>query len=396
VVSGGVAVGFPQSVVTPEGNTLTILGYNPGTGVVSYSYTLVDNENHPSGQGSNSISEQFTVIAKDADGSTATGSLGVTIVDDVPQAHDDYTSVAKGDVVRGNVMYNDVVGADTRGDGQYVVGVRAGSDTSSSAIGQLNTQVHGQYGYLIIDAQGNAEYHSDPTIASPRDALETFVYTIRDADGDESTTTLTINVHNGLMACADSDVTVYEKALDVHQDGNDLAPGTVTGSAPGSTQETASGTLVGSASGGVGTLTYTLVGNAVGQYGQIQLNADGSYTYTLTSPANSPTHANDGPNTVTETFTYQVQDSLGNATTSTIVITIVDDVPTANSDFVSVFKGDVVRGNVMYNDVVGADTRGRPVCGGCACWQRYLQLGHRPARYAGQRPVRLPDHRCLR
>ena len=358
VVSGGVAAAFPQSIVTPEGNTLTIIGYNPATGVVSYSYTLLDNESHPSGDGSNSLSEHFQVVAKDVDGSTATGSLDVNIVDDVPQAHEDSTSVAKGDVVRGNVMYNDVVGADTRGDGQYVVGVRAGSDTSSSAIGQLNTQVHGQYGYLIIDAQGNAEYHSDPTIASPRDALETFVYTLRDADGDESTTTLTINVHNGLMACADTDVTVYEKALDVHKDGNDLAPGTVTGSDPGSTQETASGTLAGAASGGVGTLTYTLVGNAVGQYGQIQLNADGTYTFTLTSPANSPTHANDGPNTVTETFTYQVQDSLGNSTTSTLVITIVDDVPTANSDFVSVFKGDVVRGNVMYNDVVGADTRG--------------------------------------
>ncbi|MDH1576633.1 Ig-like domain-containing protein, partial [Pseudomonas sp. GD03746] len=169
--------------------------------------------------------------------------------------------------------------------------------------------------------------------------------------------TITINVHNSLMACEDRDITVHEKALDLQKDGNDLAAGNVTGSDPGSSQETTSGTLVGSASGGVGALTYALVGNAVGQYGQIQLNADGSYTYTLTSPANSPTHANDGANTVTETFTYQVQDSLGNSTTSTIVITIVDDVPTANSDFVSVAKGDVVYGNVMYNDVVGADIR---------------------------------------
>jgi 3D (Asp-Asp-Asp) domain-containing protein len=38
VVTGGVAAGFPQSVVTPLGSTLTITGYNPATGVVSYSY----------------------------------------------------------------------------------------------------------------------------------------------------------------------------------------------------------------------------------------------------------------------------------------------------------------------------------------------------------------------
>ncbi|NIF29279.1 retention module-containing protein [Pantoea sp. Tr-811] len=343
VVSGGVAAGFPQSTVTPEGNTLTILGFDPATGTVTYSYTLTGSESHPNGDGSNVISEHFEVVAKDIDGSTASGSLDVNIVDDVPQAVADYTGVAKGDVVRGNVMYNDVVGADVRSDGNYVVGVRAGSDTSTSAIGQLNTQVQGQYGYLTIDAQGNAEYHSNPNVVAPQDAVDSFVYTIRDADGDESTTTVNITVHNSLMACQDRDVTVYEKAL-------------ATGSDPDSPAETASGTLADSARGGVGTLTFSLVGDATGQYGQLHLNPDGTYTYTLTSPANSSPHANDGANTVTETFTYQVQDSLGNTTTSTLVVSIVDDVPHANADYVSVGKGDVVRGNVMYNDVVGADT----------------------------------------
>ena len=49
---------------------------------------------------------------------------------------------------------------------------------------------------------------------------------MRDADGDEST--ITINVtDSGLQAVSDHDVTVYEKALDLNQDGQDLAPGTV-------------------------------------------------------------------------------------------------------------------------------------------------------------------------
>ena len=72
------------------------------------------------------------------------------------------------------------------------------------------------------------------------------------------------------------------------------------------------GSLADSVHGGVGALTFTLVGNATGQYGQILLNADGSYTYTLTSAPSSPHPANDGANTVTESFTYQVKDSLGN------------------------------------------------------------------------------------
>ena len=358
VVSNGVAAGFPQSITTPEGNTLTVTGYNPSTGVVSYSYTLLDNESHPNGGGANSISEQFTVIAKDVDGDTSTGSLDVTIVDDVPQAAPDSASVVEGGTVSGNVLLNDKMGADQAGLSNVVVGARAGSDTSTSAIGNLNTQIIGQYGTLTIDAAGNAVYHANPDSVAPAGATDVFVYTIRDTDGDESTTTITINVTDcSLTVAGPSGVTVYEKALDMLQDGNDLAPGQVNGSQPNATGETASGNLAGGVSGGVGGLTFTLVGNAEGQYGQIKLNPDGSYTYTLTSPADSPVHQNDGANSVTETFTYEVKDSLGNSTTSTIVITIVDDVPKADSDFVNVYEGGTVSGNVLVNDVIGADVR---------------------------------------
>ncbi|PMY59757.1 hypothetical protein C1Y32_31955, partial [Pseudomonas sp. FW126-L8] len=55
VVSGGIATGFPQSVTTALGNTLTITGYNAATGVISYSYTLTDNEDHPTANGANSL-----------------------------------------------------------------------------------------------------------------------------------------------------------------------------------------------------------------------------------------------------------------------------------------------------------------------------------------------------
>lgn len=74
VISGGAASGFPQSITTQLGNTLTITGYNPATGVVSYSYTLNGNDTHSAGDGANSLSEQFTVVAGDTNGDTATGS----------------------------------------------------------------------------------------------------------------------------------------------------------------------------------------------------------------------------------------------------------------------------------------------------------------------------------
>ncbi|WP_047304483.1 hypothetical protein, partial [Pseudomonas fluorescens] len=61
VVTNGVAAGFPQSTVTPLGSTLTITGFNATTGVVSYSYTLVDNEAHATANGANNLPEQFAV-----------------------------------------------------------------------------------------------------------------------------------------------------------------------------------------------------------------------------------------------------------------------------------------------------------------------------------------------
>ncbi|SFX25124.1 S-layer family protein, partial [Pseudomonas sp. NFACC43] len=356
VVSGGVAAGFPQSITTALGNTLTITGFNAVTGVVSYSYTLLDNEAHPNASGANSLSEQFAVVVTDDNGTTATGNLDVNIVDDLPTAHADSASVDEGGTVSGNVLNNDVGGADGPATSGAVIGVRAGDDTSTPAVGGLNTQINGSYGYLTLDANGNAVYHSYPNTVSAPGATDVFTYTVRDADGDESTTTITIDVHEScLVATPDQDISVHEKALDLNQDGQDLAPGTVTGSDPGTTGETASGSLVGSVSGAIGAVTFALVGNATGAYGQLLLNPDGSYTYTLTSPATTTPNANDGPNVLSESFTYQATDSLGNSVTSTIVINIVDDMPEAHCDAASVVEGGTISGNVLDNDVLGAD-----------------------------------------
>ena len=359
VVAGGVAAGFPQSIVTPLGSTLTITGFNATTGVVSYSYTLVDKETHATANGANSVTENFNVVATDTDGSTATNQINVNIIDDLPTAHSDYKSVAEGATASGNVLDNDIGGADGPALSGAVVGVRAGSDTSTSAIGGLGSNINGTYGYLTLAANGNAVYHSNPNAVNGPGATDVFTYTVRDADGDESTTTITIDVSNScILAARDTDVKVYEKALDLTRDGQDLAAGSVIGSDPTSTGETAKGTLVGSVTGATGAITYTLVSSATGSYGQIQLNPNGTYTYTLTSPATTTPHANNGANTLTESFTYQATDSLGNSTTSTIVVSIVDDVPKAVNDTNLTLVTEsalTLTGNVLDNDIQGAD-----------------------------------------
>ncbi|WP_292326434.1 hypothetical protein, partial [Mesorhizobium sp.] len=66
-------------VTTPDGNTLTITGYDAGTGQVSYTYTLLDNETH-SGAGTDSIFDNMTVTVTDTDGDASSGTLSVQIV----------------------------------------------------------------------------------------------------------------------------------------------------------------------------------------------------------------------------------------------------------------------------------------------------------------------------
>ncbi len=329
VVSNGVVANFPQVFVTPLGNTLTVTGYNPATGVVSYTYTLNDNENHSAGNGT-TLAEPFTVTLVDGNDSTATGTLDVTIVDDTPLAKPDTGTVIEGSTLNIAVLGNDVLGADGATLGGAVVGVKAGNGTGTPVTTGLNSNIAGNFGYLTLDAAGNAVYHSYANSVSGT-VTDTFTYTIRDGDGDLSTTTITVTINDsGLKAIVDQDVTVYEKALDLGKDGLDLVGGTVVGSDPTSTGETATGTLVGSVTGGVGAITYTLVGSATGAYGQLLLNPNGTYTYTLSSAPKTTPNANDGITTnQTETFTYKATDAAGNTQTSTIVINIVDDVPKA-------------------------------------------------------------------
>ncbi|MGV8919961.1 MAG: retention module-containing protein, partial [Pseudomonas sp.] len=287
-VIGGAAKGFPQSITTDLG-TLTITGYNAATGVVSYTYTLsAAHTDVPGVAGANTDTDTFHIVATDTDGSTASSDLHAGVVDDVPTARPDMAGVTEGGSVIGNVLYNDTLGADGAAPTGAVIGVKAGNDTSQSVTTGLGTSIVGLYGTLVLDANGQATYHANPNSVPQSGAEDVFTYSIRDADGDVSTTTIKIEVtDSGLKASNSDGTTVFENALDLNQTGHDLAPGTVVGSNPDSPLETASSTLVGSVTGGSGALTYSLVGatngTLVGQYGVIHLNADGSYTYTLTS-----------------------------------------------------------------------------------------------------------------
>ncbi|WP_292899053.1 beta strand repeat-containing protein, partial [Nitratireductor sp.] len=283
------------------------------------------------------------VVLTDQDGQSANDVLSVKIVDDVPEAMADTDSAIEGGIADGNVLTgsggsdaNATDGsADIQGaDGAVVTSIVATTAGGSATNVGTNTLINGQYGTLTISSDGSYSYQSIPGAVASGTVQDVFTYTITDADGDPSTTTLTINVNDSGLATPDYTVTVNEAALDLNKDGDDLVPGTVTGSLPGSTDETSGDTA--SATSGTGPYTYALQtgGNAVtaGTYGSIQVNSDGTYTYTLSSNYLNAT-ADDGVQTISgaESFTYVATDAFGNTTTGTITIDIIDDVPKAEA-----------------------------------------------------------------
>ena len=216
----------------------------------SYVYTLTkpfDTSPDADNGANTEVAESFQYRVTDANGNSATGTITVNIVDDVPTAHADTNSVIEGAIVSGNVLTDgtaDVFGADgatTTVPAGGVVGFKAGSDTSAPVLTGIGTPIAGSFGTLTLNADGSYSYDGNPNVVPPAGATDVFVYTIKDGDGDTSTTTLTINLtDSGIVAPNDSDVTVNETALDTTAlpDGSDLAVGTVTGSLPGSPLET--------------------------------------------------------------------------------------------------------------------------------------------------------------
>jgi VCBS repeat-containing protein len=255
----------------------------------------------------------------DANGNTTTGTILVDIIDDVPHAYSNTNSVTEGADATGNVLTDgtdDVFGADGAAAGGGVVGVRAGSDTSTPASGSLGgAGIPGTYGTLTLNADGSYTYAANPD-AVTGNQTDTFVYTIMDGDGDLSTTTLAISVNNVTVTASDTDALVNEAGLP-------------NGSNAVGTSEIFNGAIT--PAGGSGPYTYALTGSADGAYGNLVLNATtGTYTYTLDTTYDGAT-TNNGVTTEQDkdSFGYTVTDANGNTTTGSITVDIVDDVPTA-------------------------------------------------------------------
>ncbi|MFA9274719.1 MAG: retention module-containing protein [Candidatus Aquirickettsiella gammari] len=211
----------PVNINTGEGN-LSITGFNAGTGLLNYTYSITN----PQAIAGASVLDSLNITVTDgASITSATTTFEATIVDDAPVANADSRTVNEdvssgagvtGNVVTGVNATTDTLGADSPGT---ITGVQAGATTSEISNGVGNA-IAGTYGTLTLQANGSYTYISNAAaqaLNAGDTGVDTFSYTLKDNDGDVSTTTITINV-TGLAEIVVASVTSDDDDVEENRD----------------------------------------------------------------------------------------------------------------------------------------------------------------------------------
>nr|WP_281176760.1 VCBS domain-containing protein [Comamonas aquatica] len=201
------------------GSTTSVAGQH-GTLVVnadkSWTYTLAAASEHDKAAGKDTEKdENFAVRVTDSDNDVNTSaSIDITIKDDGPKAEDDMNNVREGDTLsvdaENGVLHSDTAGADGWASGGGVVGVSQGANVAAGPDSNGNFTITTDYGTLTLKADGSYTYKATAN-AITANVPDVFTYTVRDADGDEKTAALTINIENTSGPTANADTsTIFE------------------------------------------------------------------------------------------------------------------------------------------------------------------------------------------
>uniref|UniRef100_UPI0018EED860 VCBS domain-containing protein n=1 Tax=Paracoccus binzhouensis TaxID=2796149 RepID=UPI0018EED860 len=390
--------------VSTEYGTLTITGYDAGTGTITYSYTIDTSTEDHSAAGQDVVSETIQVAVVETDGDIRVDRLVAGVEDDVPGTPVDDTPVstveggaAVGSASGGaNLLANDELGADGGRVHQVTYTDRAGNSATVTVAEGGSQTVETLYGELTVNSDGSWSYtpldtvnHVQPT--NDTELRDDFSYSTIDGDGDVSagsaTQQITVTDTVPLFGTPDT-ASIDEEHLAVGSNP-DPASREVTGSlnlTPGEdsldVRLTTTTPPVGLQSGGVD-LRYVLSGDGHTLTADTGPGTDAVFVVTLTDPTDASAGysfellrpLDHGANaTMDLTFDVEVTDSDGDTDTASFDVEVVDDSALATlgaeiDEDVGVFtaniSADATSGNTVVNQG-GIDLSGTPVAGGMA------------------------------
>lgn len=291
---------FAQTFVTGNGGTVLIesdgnFTYTPATG-----FSGTDN---------------FNYILLDSRDGMDMGTVTITLAPSnlPPLAQDDSFSINEDAALSGNVLADNGNGPDSDPEG-HVLTVQAAVLTTAAG------------GTVSLTETGDFTY----TPASDFNGNDSFTYTIFDSEGEQDTATvnITINpVNDAPVAADDSFVTNEDSILN----------GNVLVNNGGGVDSDIDGDILSVVSGIFATM----------QGGIIELQSDGSFSYTPTANFNG-----------LDSFDYTIQDGHGGVDTGTVSITVnaVNDTPVAQDDSFSVNEDAILSRNVLADNGNGVDS----------------------------------------
>lgn len=338
-------------------------------------YTYIIDSNNPTVQALGPLQfldEHFTYRVTDLGGQSDLAEIHIIIRgrNDAPVANTDTGTAVEASGLNnaqpgvdpgGNVISNDT---DLENDTLTVSAVRTGTLTGTGTTGVVGTVLRGQYGNLILLPDGTWRYDLDNSLpevqalrVSGQTLTDVFTYTLSDVFGATSSAELQITVdgRNDTPVAQDDGSTALEAGgvnngtPGTNATGNVLDNDTdVDSVANGESKQVLSVNAQNGQSSSAGQVL-------VGLFGQLTLNADGSYIYVIDNNNPQVQALRTAGNTLSETFTYRMSDTAGATSDArlTIVIQGANDAPVAQND--SAVASDQVQppqatGNVLPND----------------------------------------------
>ncbi|WP_157964648.1 VCBS domain-containing protein, partial [Algibacillus agarilyticus] len=183
---------------------------------------------------------------------------------------------------------------------------------------------------------------------------ESLTVNIKDGDGDPASDTLILKTEFPLSSYDLTAVANVDTASITESDGDtpanpsdaEVSGNVVTNDHIGfDVTEPVTGVIAGSGSVGNAGVSQAVVGS----YGSVVINADGSYTYTLDNANTSVQQLKNGE-TLTEIFTYKVEDNSGDTSTAQLQITIngLNDSININDD-TATLAANSTNGTAVYD-----------------------------------------------
>jgi VCBS repeat-containing protein len=381
LAAGGTFVQVNAGATAVAGNYGTLSIDGNGNYVYTVNDSLAAVQALKAGQ---SLVETFSYRMHDTAGASSQAQIVITIEGryDTPVAHDDLAyAVATDDDGNGgrnptgNVLNNDTdVDAN---DSKTVTAIGVGAESSNPSLDPLNgsTTLVSQYGTLTINADGSYRFvvdSSNPDIIALGPlgfVIQHFTYQVTDGGGLSDTATLFVLIrgeNQPPVANPDQGLAIEAGGLDNAIPGsnpagnvmdNDSDPDTINIIIPETLEVLAfwsgDGPLPGNPTGVGQTLR--------GQYGDLTLNADGSWQYVLDNSLAAVQALRASGQTLTDNFTYLLTDVWGGTANGLLTITIDgrNDFPVASDDTAAAVEAGGVnngsggvdpRGNVLDND----------------------------------------------